>query len=243
MADDLKPCPFCGPGPTVNLVMQNNPEGGWLYEVVCQGCSTTMPCDDSETDAIADWNRRAVAPAQCSRMSDQELRKLWREAGGEFYGPRVETGSMPEAKLLPFLRVLAAARTPAASERPCGSASTCACEAAGKVTCQSVSAASAGPFNSEMPSSLNDACRRLDLAQERVSQLEAQVEELKARLKPFADAARNFTSAIAPDGIDDGISVVATMHGGRYEAVLSTADFSNASRALSSTMLGSEVKS
>lgn len=38
-------------------------------------------------------------------------------------------------------------------------------------------AASEGPFNAEMPSSLNDACRRLDLAQERISQLEAQVEE------------------------------------------------------------------
>lgn len=42
--------------------------------------------------------------------------------------------------------------------------------------------ASEGPFNTEMPSSLNDACRRLDLAQERISQLEAQVEELKGRL-------------------------------------------------------------
>jgi hypothetical protein len=33
-----------------------------------------------------------------------------------------------------------------------------------------------GPFNGEMPSSLNDACRRLDLAQERIAQLEALVE-------------------------------------------------------------------
>ena len=55
---DLLPCPFCGPGPTVNLVMQHNPLGGWLYEVACQGCSVTMPCDDSEAEAIADWNRR-----------------------------------------------------------------------------------------------------------------------------------------------------------------------------------------
>jgi len=37
-------------------------------------------------------------------LSDDELRDLWRSAGGSFYGPRVETGSMPEHDLLPFLR-------------------------------------------------------------------------------------------------------------------------------------------
>lgn len=40
--------------------------------------------------------------------ADTELRKMWRDAGGEFYGPHVETGSMPETKLLPFLRSLIA---------------------------------------------------------------------------------------------------------------------------------------
>lgn len=38
--------------------------------------------------------------------SDDELRALWVKAGGEFYGPNVETGAMPESKLLPFLREL-----------------------------------------------------------------------------------------------------------------------------------------
>lgn len=38
-----------------------------------------------------------------------------------------------------------------------------------------------GPFNGEMPSSLNDACRRLDLAQERIAQLEALVEPRTVR--------------------------------------------------------------
>lgn len=36
-------------------------------------------------------------------MTDDDLRKLWRDAGGSFHGPRVETGTMPEEKLLPFL--------------------------------------------------------------------------------------------------------------------------------------------
>jgi hypothetical protein len=39
-------------------------------------------------------------------MSDDDLRKLWRAAGGGFHGPHVETGTMPEAELLPFLRKL-----------------------------------------------------------------------------------------------------------------------------------------
>lgn len=38
--------------------------------------------------------------------SATDLRKLWRDAGGSFHGPNVETGTMPEATLLPFLRKL-----------------------------------------------------------------------------------------------------------------------------------------
>ena len=40
-------------------------------------------------------------------LTDDDLRKMWRRAGGEFHGPNVETGDMPESKLLPFLRRLA----------------------------------------------------------------------------------------------------------------------------------------
>ena len=36
--------------------------------------------------------------------SDDELRSLWRSAGGSFHGPNVEHGTMPEDKLLSFLR-------------------------------------------------------------------------------------------------------------------------------------------
>lgn len=43
--------------------------------------------------------------------TDEDLRKIWRDAGGSFHGPHVETGTMPEAKLLPFLRVLVAAES------------------------------------------------------------------------------------------------------------------------------------
>lgn len=37
-------------------------------------------------------------------MSDDELRQMWRDAGGKFHGPITETGTMPESLLLPFLR-------------------------------------------------------------------------------------------------------------------------------------------
>lgn len=44
--------------------------------------------------------------------SDDELRALWRAAGGSFHGPVVETGDMPESLLLPFLQALLAGRHP-----------------------------------------------------------------------------------------------------------------------------------
>jgi len=52
-----------------------------------------------------------AATAAVAVPDDFELRERWRAAGGSFHGPCVETGTMPEAQLLPFLRDLAA--TPA----------------------------------------------------------------------------------------------------------------------------------
>lgn len=40
------------------------------------------------------------------KTADDIQRDFWRTKGGEFHGPNVETGSMPEAKLLPLLRDL-----------------------------------------------------------------------------------------------------------------------------------------
>lgn len=37
-------------------------------------------------------------------LSDNDLRDLWRRAGGTFHGPKTECGSIEEASLLPFLR-------------------------------------------------------------------------------------------------------------------------------------------
>jgi hypothetical protein len=71
--------------------------------VSCSGLEITIQCNDHGVkDRLMDFLTGDAA--QPTRLTDQELRKLWRDAGGEFYGPRVETWSMPEAKLLPFLR-------------------------------------------------------------------------------------------------------------------------------------------
>lgn len=59
-------------------------------------------------------------------MTDDELRALWREAGGDFHGPNVETGTMPEAKLLPLLRRLAQEREKVDSADMCLEAVTLA---------------------------------------------------------------------------------------------------------------------
>lgn len=39
-------------------------------------------------------------------MTDTELREVWTLAGGRFYGPNIEHGTMEVKSLLPFLRSL-----------------------------------------------------------------------------------------------------------------------------------------
>jgi len=39
-------------------------------------------------------------------ITDAQLRRLWIAAGGNFHGPHIETGTMRESRLLPFLRLL-----------------------------------------------------------------------------------------------------------------------------------------
>lgn len=41
-----------------------------------------------------------------TEVTDEDIRALWRSKGGKFHGPHIETGTMPEAQLLPFLREL-----------------------------------------------------------------------------------------------------------------------------------------
>jgi hypothetical protein len=50
------------------------------------------------------------------KLTDDELRSMWLQAGGKFHGPNVETGRMPESLLLPFLRSIAQPAEPAEAQ-------------------------------------------------------------------------------------------------------------------------------
>lgn len=62
-----------------------------------------------------------------------------------------------------------------------------------------------------------------------ISRSSSREKELVEGLRPFAKAAERFNCAIGPDGIDEGLTVLAHIHVRReYEAKLSTSDFSRA---------------
>lgn len=63
--------------------------------------------------------------------------------------------------------------------------------------------------------------------------LRARVKELEEGLRPFATAANAFLFAIGPDGVDDGLTVIASVAcRPEREATLGTADFSHAAALL-----------
>ena len=83
----------------------------WVSIVV--GCYLDLDLDSPKLPGIANvienrlWGlpKGAVAAAQ-GEPSDEDLRAMWRAAGGIFHGPIVETGTMAEMQLLPFLKSL-----------------------------------------------------------------------------------------------------------------------------------------
>jgi len=66
MADELKPCPFCGGKPAfvpraVNLALQKDPsDPKFGVSVICGQCSSESPNMVDEAHAAAKWNRRAA---------------------------------------------------------------------------------------------------------------------------------------------------------------------------------------
>jgi hypothetical protein len=51
-------------------------------------------------------------PTEAPGLTDAELRALWQASGGTFYSSNREVGSMPVARLLPFLRGRASSLPP-----------------------------------------------------------------------------------------------------------------------------------
>jgi len=70
---------------------------------------------------------------------------------------------------------------------------------------------------------------------ERAESAEAKLAEARKVIEPFAEASREFNFAMSPDGIDDGITVIASTVVRDREATLSTSDFSAARRFLEET--------
>lgn len=70
---------------------------------------------ESASKALVDAEDRRTWTAYCRATGESlsypeylELRRAWREMGGAFCGPNVETATMAETKLLPLLRRLRA---------------------------------------------------------------------------------------------------------------------------------------
>jgi hypothetical protein len=53
-----------------------------------------------------DTEVQSISAGTDSLLSDEYLAILWKSAGGDFHGPLVETGTMPQEKLRKFLRSL-----------------------------------------------------------------------------------------------------------------------------------------
>lgn len=70
----------------------------------------------------------------------------------------------------------------------------------------------------------------------RAEKAEAKLAEARKVIEPFAEASREFNFAMGPDGIDDGITVIASTVVRDREATLSTSDFSAARRWVEETV-------
>ncbi|GEM_PF-4701545 len=78
--------------------------GGWI-----DGAPTAEQVEDFRVNAPSATLEFAYAAAPMSAQPTRgQLAALWVAHGGVFFGPSVETGSMPKSKLLSFLQSLAA---------------------------------------------------------------------------------------------------------------------------------------
>lgn len=82
-------------------------DGKWYHTDECQADEYGPYETQAEAeDALREYCRVVLDPGMI--RTDDDLRAWWREHGGKFHGPKVETGAMPEERLLPLLRTLLA---------------------------------------------------------------------------------------------------------------------------------------
>lgn len=87
MTDTLKPCPFCGTHETSegDCVGVNN-LNDLTFWVSCSKCGADGPREETEAEAIAAWNRRAVPEITTSmveRAAEMIAGEDWRTPTGE----------------------------------------------------------------------------------------------------------------------------------------------------------------
>ena len=56
---ELKPCPFCGG--EAEMLTAESMNGGYLFGIMCNDCRSRGDVYDTEAEAIAAWNTRAVS--------------------------------------------------------------------------------------------------------------------------------------------------------------------------------------
>jgi len=78
--------------------------------------------------------------------------------------------------------------------------------------------------------------RKMEQLEAKLEDAEAKLAEARKVIEPFAEASREFNFAMGPDGIDDGITVIASTVVRDREATLSTSDFSAARRWVEETV-------
>lgn len=62
MADELKPCPFCGGKPALCCTRDESDNFDRDYFVTCDNCSIAIH-EEYSSEAIAAWNTRDGCPA------------------------------------------------------------------------------------------------------------------------------------------------------------------------------------
>lgn len=70
---------------------------------------SAMRASRVEVEAIREWlaSETPASPDPAEKdLTDDQIRFLWRSAGGRFFGPNVEHGTMEEGALITFLRAL-----------------------------------------------------------------------------------------------------------------------------------------
>lgn len=55
---ELKPCPFCGG--EAEILTAESMRGGYLFGIMCNDCCSRGDVYETEAEAIAAWNTRAV---------------------------------------------------------------------------------------------------------------------------------------------------------------------------------------